>query len=538
MDADFNRVASTWLVQLSRAFEQKDAASCALLFHSNGWLRDLLVFTWNLSTLNGHEQILDYLSSNMDSTTISDLKITSDNVYFKPPPGSFPGSREPLGAEQCVYHGSSLNWSEVREQRTRMIEANPHVLVVGAGQNGLQVAARFKQMGIPALRIEKEKRVGNQWRRRYPSLTLHTTKQHQTMLYQPYPEVWPRFTPRDKVADWLEQYAISQDLVVWMKSQPLPVPSSYDIEKKEWTVSVDRDGQFVTIHPRHIVLATGTLGGPYTPSIEGRDLFKGQTLHSDSYTSRPQFVGKRIIVVGTGNSGGDISLDLHIHGAQSVTLIQRSVTCVQSSRIVNEQTDSMWKPDLPPEVANFRNAGIPFKLMKQTLREQKDFYWKKDQRMLEGLKKAAMNVNLGPDGNGVFPLVYERLGGNWMDIGCADHIISGNIKVKLGVGIKRFLENALLFDDRTMLEADIVIFATGFVNIQHVMKGIFGDVMDKVGPARGVDEEGEMNGAYRQTGHPGLWYAPGDFQSSRFGSRLLAIQLQAIDLGYMKQDSI
>ncbi|KAJ3875643.1 FAD/NAD-P-binding domain-containing protein [Lentinula edodes] len=562
MDTESNRIASAWLSQLSYSLEQKDAASCASLFHHNGWLRDLLVFTWNLRTLNGHGQILDYLSSNMESTTISELKINSQDVYFRPSPGDLPGSvssgftfstpiangrglftltrvasepgvwkaftllvsldslkgHEPIGAEQGVYHGNLLCWSEVREQRARIIEANPHVLIVGAGQNGLQNG-----------------RIGDQWRKRYPSLTLHTTKQHYTMLFQPYPETWPRYTPRDKIADWLEQYAVSQDLVVWMKSQLLPAPS-YNKDKMEWAVSIDRDGKIFTINPKHIVLATGTLGGPYTPVIEGRDLFKGQILHSDDYTGAPHFIGKRVVVVGTGNSGADIALDLHVRGAQSVTLLQRSVTCVQASETVNGITDQFWRPEVPTEVADYRRAGTPFKLMKQMLSEQKDFYWEKDKHILEGLAKAGMNVNLGPDGSGVFPLVYERLGGYWMDVGCADRIIAGKIKVKSGLGIKRFLEHGLLFNDDTILDTDVVIFATGFVNIQSVMRGIFGETIDKAGPAGGVDEEGEMRGAYRPTGHPGLWYAPGDFQISRFGSRLLAIQLQAIELGYMKQD--
>ncbi|KAF8830908.1 hypothetical protein HHX47_DHR1000063 [Lentinula edodes] len=511
MDTESNQIASAWLSQLSYSLEQKDAASCASLFHHNGWLRDLLVFTWNLRTLNGHGQILDYLSSNMESTTISELEINLQDVYFRPSPGDLPGSvssgftfstpiangrglftltraasepevwraftllvsldslkgHEPIGAEQGVYHGNSLCWSEVREQRARIIEANPHVLIV---------------------------------------------------LFQPYPETWPRYTPRDKVADWLEQYAVSQDLVVWMKSQLLPTPS-FDENKKEWAVSIDRDGQIITINPKHIILATGTLGGPYTPVIQGRDLFKGQILHSDDYTGGPQFNGKRVVVVGTGNSGADIALDLHVRGAQSVTLLQRSVTCVQASETVNGITDQLWRPDVPTEVADYRRAGTPFKLMKQMLREQKDLYWEKDKHILEGLAKAGMKVNLGPDGSGVFPLVYERFGG--MDVGCADHIIAGEIKVKSGLGVKRFLEHGLLFDDDTILDADFVVFATGFVNIQSVMKGIFGEIIDKAGPVGGVDEEGEMKGAYRPTGYPGLWYAPGDFQISRFGSRLL-----------------
>ncbi|KAJ3784256.1 FAD/NAD-P-binding domain-containing protein [Lentinula aff. detonsa] len=578
MDQDFDRIASSWFAQFSLSLRQQDVPGCVSLFHSSGWLRDLLVFTWNLRTLNGHDQILNYLTSNMKLTTISQLKLSSDDLYFKPSPGDLPGSissgftfstpigigrglftltptdpvsgiwkaftllmsldslndYEPIGAEQGNYHGNAMCWSEVREQRARVIEANPHVLIVGAGQNGLQVAARFKQMGIPTLLIEKNKRIGDQWRKRYPSLTLHTTKEHHTMLYQPYPETWPRYTPRDKVADWLEQYAVSQDLVVWMQSQPLPTPS-YDEQKKEWSVCIDRNGQILTIHPKHIILATGTLGGAYTPSVEGHSIFNGYTLHSDSYTGGPQFYGKRVVVVGTGNSGADLALDIHVRGAKSVTLLQRSSTCVQSSKTVVEMLDRVWAPDIPTEVADYRAAGTPFNLIKQTLREHKDKYWEKDKELLEGLIKAGLNVDLGPDGSGILPLVSERGGGYWMDVGCADYVISGKIKVKSTSGIRKFTETGLMLEDGTVLEADVVVFATGFVNIRTVMKEIFGDAIDKAGPVGGVDEEGEVKGAYRSTGHPGLWYAPGDFQLSRFGSRFLAIQLQAIELGYMKQ---
>lgn len=231
------------------------------------------------------------------------------------------------------------------------------------------------------------------------------------MLYQPYPETWPRFTPRDKVADWLEQYAVSQDIVVWTKAQPLPIPS-YDYEAKKWTVSIDKDGEIVTICPKHIVLATGTLGEPYTPVVEGQDLFKGELLHSELYSGGSQFSGKRVVIVGTGNSGADIALDLHVRlGAQSVTLLQRSSTCVQSTKTVCEGLDHIWGPSVPTEVADYRSAATPFKLVKQILVGQKESNWAKDKDIIEGLAKAGLNVNLGPEGAGILPLVIERGGG-------------------------------------------------------------------------------------------------------------------------------
>ncbi|KIK62719.1 hypothetical protein GYMLUDRAFT_57997 [Collybiopsis luxurians FD-317 M1] len=541
---DTHGIASAWLTKLSSYLEQKDASGFTSLIHSHGWFRDLLVFTWNLRTLNGQGQISKYSSANIGSTTISDVQLCSD-AYFKPGSGDQPGSVssgftfstsvgngrglftltqvssdsgsewkafnllmaleslkgfEPIGAEQGVYHGQSFSWSEVRENRQRVTEEDLQALVVGGGQNGLQVAARFQQMGIPTLVVEKNARIGDQWRKRYPSLTLHSTKQYHTLLYQPYPQNWPRYTPRDKIADWLEQYAVSQDLFVWTKSHPLPTPS-YDPKTKRWTISIDRDGQITVIHPKHIVLATGTLGEPYVPDIEGRDLFKGQAFHSEHFPGGSSFAGKRVVVVGTGNSAADIALDLHVRGAEEQTGAR------QLFRTNSQNSD--WSSN-------------------RTFYGQRQAYTRRTGSCRD-------ERNFGPGGAGLLPLAYEDLSGKSALFKlCIIHVErSLQDTIKSGTGIQKFSENALVLDDGSTLEADAIVFATGYVHRRSVTKKIFGDVIDKTGPVYNIDEAGETRGGYRPTGHPGLWYAPGDFEASRFGSRLLAIQLQALELGYM-----
>lgn len=211
---------------------------------------------------------------------------------------------------------------------------------------------------------------------------------------------------------------------MWKNSQPVPTPT-YDSEAKKWTVSINKNGEFVTIHPRHIVLATGTLGGPYTPVIKDQDIFKGQLLHSDFYSEGSQFSGKRVIVVGTGNSGADIALDLHVRfGVHSITLLQRSSTCVQSSKTIGEMLDHVWGPDVPTEVADYYSAATPFKLFKQILAGQKESHWEKDKHLIEGLASAGMNVNLGPGGAGLLPLVLERAGGTPNSQKCRSPLLS------------------------------------------------------------------------------------------------------------------
>lgn len=134
------------------------------------------------------------------------------------------------------------------------------------------LAARFRRMNIPALVIEKNDRVGDHWRRRYPTLALHTNRYQHTckypvvllitpvylprsaVLYQPFPDSWPVYTPRDKLADWMEHYVRSQELIVWTNSEVLPQPS-YDPKTKRWHVEINRNGARVVLNPAHIVVA-------------------------------------------------------------------------------------------------------------------------------------------------------------------------------------------------------------------------------------------------------------------------------------------
>jgi len=143
-----------------------------------------------------------------------------------------------------------------------------------------------------------------------------------------------------------------------------------------------------------------------------------------------------------------------------------------------------------------------------------------------------MHINLGPDGTGHFPLVYEKLGGYWLDVGCADLISAGKIKIKQGVEPTKMTQDSIAFSDGSLLAVDAVIFATGCHNIRDTMKQIFGEeTIEMTVPVWGLDEEGEIKGSYRPCGHPGLWYATGDFFLARFLSKQLALQIKAVELG-------
>ncbi|KAF8076714.1 FAD/NAD-P-binding domain-containing protein [Lyophyllum atratum] len=569
-------IAAEWLENYAAWLQSANLEGVTSCFLSDGWLRDVLVFTWNNRSLGGQDKIRTYLRDTLSAAKVSDVKLDSrpglspqqstidpewiasgftfttglaiGQGYFhlaKEESGGWKArivfmamtdlkGHEELGPEDGVYEGHTLAWEDVLHARKQKIEENPYVIIVGAGQTGLNIAARFRQMNIPALVVENNARVGDNWRKRYPTLTLHTPRTHHSFLYQPYPQTWPIFTPRDKLADWMENYAKSQDLVIWTNSRPLPTPT-YNFQTKRWSVVIDRNGTHVELNPAHIVLATGTLGKPRYPNMTNEDLFRGTTLHASEYAGGRPFSGKRVVVVGAGNTSADICQDLVVQGAQSVTMVQRSSTCVIAASTLVHTIFSNWPEGSPPEVADMKYFSWPMSLCKQMLSAREKESWAMEKDMHEGLFKAGLKLNMGPGGSGLGLLVAERAGGYWIDVGCAQLISSGKVKIKQGVEPERFLEDAIVFNDGSILRADVVIFATGYHFIHETSKETFGEeTIGRTGPVWGLDEEGEIRGCYRPSGHPGLWYGAGDFANSRFSSKQLALTIKAVELGLVQ----
>lgn len=230
------------------------------------------------------------------------------------------------------------------------------------------------------------------------------------MLYQPYPSNWPQYTPRDKIADWMEIYASVQDLVVWtsteLKTQPV-----WDADNKRWNVTVVRNGTPVVIQPAHIVMATGRLGRAYVPAVHGLEQFLGPTYHSQDYQGGAAFKGKHVVVVGAGNSASDICQDLVVQGAGSVTMLQRSATCVQSRDHVNEAIRAMFPESVPTEICDFKAGSMPVGLLKKLAIATQDQEWAAQEELSALLRKGGLRLTLGPEGQGLMILVYERFGG-------------------------------------------------------------------------------------------------------------------------------
>ena len=150
------------------------------------------------------------------------------------------------------------------------------------------------------------------------------------MAYLPFPKNWPQFTPKDKLGDWFEAYASLMELNVWTNTSV--VSAAYDDDNRIWTVTVQKpDGFSRTLHPKHVVFATGHSGEPKVPSFPGQEQFRGTVYHGSQHRDAAEYDvrGKKVIVVGTGNSGHDIAENFYENGAD-VTMLQRRGTYVIS----------------------------------------------------------------------------------------------------------------------------------------------------------------------------------------------------------------
>ena len=167
----------------------------------------------------------------------------------------------------------------------------------------------------------------------------------------------------------------------------------------------------MTLHPYHIVLAIGTLGEPWVPTLPGRAEFRGTTMHATDFKGASPFSGKKTIVVGASQSASDICQDLASRGAASVTMVQRSSTVVAASALVGGWLEVFWPMHADPSVGDFRFASMPLGLLKRIEIGNKENRVAAQKEMLDGLLKAGLNVDEGPEGAGPILQIYERFGG-------------------------------------------------------------------------------------------------------------------------------
>lgn len=424
------------------------------------------------------------------------------------------------------------SWEAQRAEEVN--QADPEVLIIGGGQNGLALAARCKALDMDCLVIERSAEVGDIWKKRYEYLSLHFPHWADDLPYFSYPKHWPTYTPAQKQGMYMGWYASAMELNVWCNSSVIQADQDAN---GAWTICVDKQGEETrTLRPKQVVMATSLCGMPFMPEIPGMSEYKaGVIRHSSAHDSSREFVGKKVCVVGTSSSGFDTAFDCSRRGID-VTLLQRSPTYVMSlthsvPRILGgygpDSTGYRANPEEHDRLFFSTPTGPGEELGRRVAKTLEDL----DRPLLQALNKQGLRTWRGQRGTGNGTLGQTRNGGFYFDAGACEHIINGKIKVEPGY-IERFTNDRVIFSGGRERQFDLVVFATGFSNLVDSIKDTFGPKLaNQVGPVWGIDEEGEYRGAFRETGVRNFWIMVGFLPMTRFQSRILSLRLKALSEG-------
>ena len=567
-----------WLAEFEKALSASDEASLEALFLSDAHWRDLLAFTWRVQTVSGAGKILAALKEHAAATRASGFEIDRARTpprlvtragasvieaifRFETACGrgigvvrlipdsarawtlltaldelkgfeESVGNRRPRG-ESYSRDFRGPNWLDRRKAAAAYEDRDPAVLVVGGGHAGLSIAARLKALNVDALIVDREARVGNNWRNRYHALTLHNQVHVNHLPYMPFPASWPAYVPKDKLAGWLEAYAESLELDFWTGTEF--AGAEYDEAAGRWSAVVRGAAGTRTLRPRHIVMATGVSGIPNVPDIPGLSNFRGRMMHSHEYDDAAEWKARDVLVIGTGNSGHDIAQDLYSSGAR-VALVQRSPTLILNIEPSAQLPYALYGEGTPLEDCDLITSSMPLALTRRAHRMMAEQARRMDQPLLDELTRAGFRIDAEDETGWQFKY-WQRGGGYYFNVGCSDLIVRGKIPVLQFSDIGEFVAGGAKMKDGELVRADLIVLATGYLGMGHLVRRLFGEsVADRVGGVWGIDEEEqELRNMWTPTGQSGLWFIAGSFAQCRIYSKVLALRVKAEEEGLVQR---
>ena len=426
-----------WLGDFGAALVSGEAVRIASLFATESHWRDILAFAWDLRTTSGAAAIAERMTAALPGTAARAVALaagrtpprrveragveTIEAIFgFQTSIGPCDGvvrlvfengaprawtlmtTLDEIRGHEDPANGSRWrdvdwkrnfggeNWLDRRERARAYADHDPAVLVVGAAQAGLSIAARLTLLGVDTLVVDREARIGDSWRHRYHALTLHNETRVNHLPYMPFPRSWPVFIPKDMLANWFEIYAEAMELNVWTQTEL--IGGDWDEAAGCWNVVLRRaDGTERRMRPRHIVFANGVSTTPIVPNLPGLCEFQGAVRHSGDYGSGLDWHGKRALVLGTGTSGHDVAQDLCVSGAAEVTVIQRSPSLVVSLKEA-QAPYALYDEDVAYEDLDLLATSFPFPVYRRSHQRITAMNRVADRELLEGLERRGFRL--------------------------------------------------------------------------------------------------------------------------------------------------
>ena len=570
--------AQGWLSAFEQALSSNNIAAAVAMFESDCYWRDLVSFTWNITTAEGQASVTDLLNSTLPKVKPSHWLVDGQATHadgvteawftFETGVGrgkglvrlkgdkcwtllttlvelngfeEKTGTHRIAGAEHGAHPGR-VTWAEQRAHEAAHLgyDEQPEVVIIGGGQGGIALGARLKRLGVSAIIVEKNARPGDSWRNRYKSLCLHDPVWYDHLPYMPFPDDWPVFAPKDKIGDWLEAYTKIMELNYW--GSTLAQKCTWDEASQTWEVSVEREGKKVVLRPKELVIALGVSGYPNVPKIDGAETFLGDQHHSSKHPGPENYKGKKCVVLGSNNSAHDICAAMWEHGVD-VTMVQRSSTHIAPSAALMDlalgglYSEQALANGIDHHKADLIFASVPYKIMhsfhipvyEEMKRREADLYGR--------LEKAGFMLDFGVDGSGLFMKYLRRGSGYYIDVGASELVANGSIKLKSHVNIQQIKPRSVVLTDGTELEADVLVYATGYGSMNQWLADLISpEVANKVGKVWGLGSdtpkdpgpwEGELRNMWKPTQVPHLWIHGGNLHQSRHYSQFLSLQLKA-----------
>ncbi|MGI4940287.1 MAG: flavin-containing monooxygenase [Janthinobacterium lividum] len=572
--------AQQWLSGFETALRSRNQERVACCFHTDCHWRDVLAFTWHFTSTTGQAAVATRLVEAQERTAARDFRLPPGRMSprevtrlgiasveaifeFETTDGAgaglvrlaldtagvmrawlvsttlqtLRGHEEKLGANRpsgAAYSRNfgGVNWADMRRNAVAYADREPAVLVIGAAQAGLSIAARLNQLGVDTLVVERWGRIGDSWRRRYHSLALHNSTHINHLPYMNFPETWPLYIPKDMLGNWFEFYADAMEINCWTSTEF--VAGTWDEAAQCWTATVRRgDGTERVVRPRHLVFANGVSAYPMVPDLPGLDAFAGAVMHAEEFDTGTAWTGRNALVLGTGSSANDIALDLYSNGVHT-TMIQRGSTTVVSIDPSARLNEAIWDEGSSLDDSDLIVASATPDLIVAGYRSVTKRMLDLDREMISGLKGIGFKHDVGEDETGHQMKYFRRGGGYNLDAGSSALLIKGELGLLQYERIERFVADGALLTDGTTVPADLIVLATGYYPQKELVRRALGqEIADRIGPVWGIDEDGELGNMFKRTPQPGLWFIAGGLAQCRINSKYLALQIKATELGIL-----